>query len=414
MFMPTAILDLDYDCLPQAVQDLERYNAAQVLVRVGKKPAAWVRVPVENGRVTGEAILHAVRRQAHHPFWQQLAEHRLGLAQQPLASAIPSAISATVAICTRDRAEDLQRCLAGLQRMFEGGQDRGVEVLVVDSASRSPETRRVTESFPGTRYLRLERKGLNVARNAAMRSASGEIVVFIDDDAVPDGGWLQAHREAFAHPLTMMSTGLTLPLELESEAQEQFEAVSSFSRGFVPRTYDHRNMHPLTAGRAGAGVNMALRRSVVDLVGPFDDALDAGTPTHSGGESELMARIIAGGYRIVYTPSALNWHRHRRSVPELRRTIFGYGAGVYAFWTSYTLKQREWAVPLVAVKWFWYDQLPALLRSAAHVPGAPPWPLPWDELRGCAAGPWAYWQARQQARKAQGEAKEHSKEMMAA
>lgn len=39
MFMPTAILDLDYDCLPQAVQDLERYNAAQVLVRVGKKPA---------------------------------------------------------------------------------------------------------------------------------------------------------------------------------------------------------------------------------------------------------------------------------------------------------------------------------------------------------------------------------------
>ena len=127
-----------------------------------------------------------------------------------------------------------------------------------------------------------------------------------------------------------------------------------------------------------------------------------------------MARIIAGGYRIVYTPSALNWHRHRRSVPELRRTIFGYGAGVYAFWTSYTLKQREWAVPLVAVKWFWYDQLPALLRSAARVPGAPPWPLPWDELRGCAAGPWAYWQARQQARRAQRQAKEPGKEMMAA
>ena len=35
MFMPTAILDFDYDCLPEAVQDLERYNAAQVLVRVG-------------------------------------------------------------------------------------------------------------------------------------------------------------------------------------------------------------------------------------------------------------------------------------------------------------------------------------------------------------------------------------------
>ena len=201
-----------------------------------------------------------------------------------------------------------------------------------------------------------------------MRSAAGEIVAFIDDDAVPDAGWLKAHRAVFEHPLTMVATGLTLPLELETEAQEQFEAVSSFSRGFVPRTFDHRNMHPLTAGRAGAGVNMALRRAVIDLVGPFDEALDAGTPTHSGGESELMARIIAGGYRIVYTPCALNWHRHRRSIPELRRTIYGYGAGVYAFWTGYTLKEREWAVPLVAGKWFWYDQLPALLRSAGAHP----------------------------------------------
>lgn len=410
MLMPTAILDFDYDNLPEAVQGLDIYNAAQVLVRIGGVPAAWVRVPVEDGEIGRDALLHAVRRQAHHAFWQQLAEHRLGL-EQPQPVVLPTA---TVAICTRDRAEDLQRCLAGLQKVLEIGRESASEVLVVDSASSSPETRRVAESFPGIRYLRLERKGLNVARNAAMRAAGGEIVVFIDDDAVPDTDWLNAHRSAFAHPLTMVSTGLTLPLELESEAQEQFEAVSSFSRGFVPRRYDHRNMHPLTAGRAGAGVNMALRRTVVDLVGPFDDALDAGTPTHSGGESELMARIIAGGYRIVYTPSALNWHRHRRSVSELRRTIYGYGTGVYAFWTGYTLRQREWAVPLVAAKWFWYDQLPALLRSAAHVPGAPPWPLPWDELRGCAAGPWAYWQARRQERRAQRQAQEHGREMMAA
>ena len=364
--MPTAILDLEYDHLPEDVQGLERYNAARVLVRIGEKPAAWVRVPVEDGQVTRKAVLHAVRREADHTFWQRLAEHRLGLATLQPPTNLPAA---TIAICTRDRADDLQRCLAGLQKMLDQSQDRTSEVLVVDSASRTPETRLVAESFPSARYLRLERKGLNVARNAAMRCARGEIVAFIDDDAVPDVGWLAAHRAAFAHPLTMASTGLTLPLELETEAQEQFEAVSSFSRGFMPRTFDHRNMHPLTAGRAGAGVNMALRRGLIDLVGPFDEALDAGTPTHSGGESELMARVIAGGYRIVYTPSALNWHRHRRSAAELRRTIYGYGAGVYAFWTGYTFKEREWAVPLVAGKWFWYDQLPALLRSAARIPG---------------------------------------------
>jgi glycosyltransferase involved in cell wall biosynthesis len=390
--MPTAVLDLDYSNLPEVVSGLERYTAAQVLVRVAGRPAAWVRVPVENGQVTGRAVADAVRRKADSSFWQQLAHQRLGLSELPPAS-LPTA---TVAICTRDRPDDLRRCLEGLRQMSE----RAHEVLVVDSASRSPETRSVAESFPGTCYARLERRGLNVARNAAMQAASGEIVVFIDDDAVPDAGWLAAHRAAFYHPLIMASTGLTLPLELESEAQEQFEAFSSFSRGFVPRVYDHRNLHPLGAGQVGAGVNMALRRRVIDLVGPFDEALDAGTPTHSGGESELMARIIAERYRIVYTPAALNWHRHRRSMPELRRTIYGYGTGVYAFWTSRTLKYGEWAVPLVASEWFLCDQLPRLMRSAARIPGAQPWPLPWDELRGCLAGPWAYWQARREAEEA--------------
>ncbi len=134
--------------------------------------------------------------------------------------------------------------------MLAATQGGAAEVLVVDSASAAPETRRVAESFPGVRYIRLARKGLNVARNAAMHSASGEIVVFIDDDAVPDKGWLDAHQQAFAHPLTMVSTGLTLPLELETEAQEQFEAVSSFSRGFVPRAIRSPQHAPLD-GRTG-------------------------------------------------------------------------------------------------------------------------------------------------------------------
>jgi GT2 family glycosyltransferase len=227
-----------------------------------------------------------------------------------------------------------------------------------------------------------------------MQRAAGEIVVFIDDDAIPDPRWLAEHLAAFRQPLTMASMGLTLPLELESEAQEQFEAFSPFSRGFTPRTFDLRNTLPPTAGKAGAGVNMALRRCVYELVGPFDEALDAGTPTQSGGESELLARLIAYGYRVVYTPSALNWHRHRREIAELRRTVHGYGVGVYAFWTSRVLKYKDWKAPVVAGVWFWHDQLPRLVSSFVRFPGAPPWPLPWDELRGCLAGPRAYVRSR--------------------
>ncbi len=158
-------------------------------------------------------------------------------------------------------------------------------------------------------------------------------------------------------------------------------------------------MHPLLAGNVGAGVNMALRRDVIDKVGLFDEALDAGTPTHSGGDAEFFSRVLSRGYRIEYTPRALNWHHHRRSTAELRRTVYGYGVGVYAFWTSRMLFGGEWASPVFAIKWFLIEQLPNLINSLFRRPGAPPWPLPLDQLRGCLLGPWFYLRSRAALRK---------------
>jgi glycosyltransferase involved in cell wall biosynthesis len=384
--MPTAVLDLEFTSLPAIITGLEGYAKARALVRVGGCPVAWVTLPVEDGHILAQVVANAVLQQADGTFWQAYTQARITV-PLPRAGVYPSA---TIAICTRDRPDDLRRCLAALQTLPDDGQ----EVLVVDSASRTDETQQVAASFQGVRCLRLERPGLNVARNAAILASTKEIVAFIDDDALADPGWLRGLLEAFRHPLTMVVTGITLPVELEADAQEKFEAFNPFSRGFTTRTFSRRNTHPLAAGDAGAGVNMALRRDVIDRVGLFDEALDAGTPTQSSGETEFFSRVLSRQYRIEYTPRALNWHRHRRSTAELRRAIYGYGVGVYAFWTSRMLFGGEWSAPFVALLWFWHDQLPRFLRSLARRPGAPPWPLPWDELRGCLAGPWAYLRSR--------------------
>jgi GT2 family glycosyltransferase len=175
--------------------------------------------------------------------------------------------------------------------------------------------------------------GLNVARNRALAEAQHDVVAFTDDDAVPDPAWLDSLLRNFNDPLVVCVTGLTMPLELETKSQEWFERYNPFSRGFRRTVYDNRYYHPIGAGRIGAGANMAFRRSVVEYVGFFDEALDGGTPTHSGGDTEMFSRILSQGYRIVYEPAALNWHCHRQTQEELRRTIYGYGVGVYAFWT---------------------------------------------------------------------------------
>jgi hypothetical protein len=135
---------------------------------------------------------------------------------------------------------------------------------------------------------------------------------------------------------------------------------------------------------------MSVRRSIVDRVGGFDDALDAGTPTHSGGDIEMFMRILAGGYRIVYEPEALNWHRHRRTREELRKTIYGYGVGVYSALSRALLVSGEIGVFGVAWSWFRSVQAKRLIKALFRRPGAPPRDLILAELKGCLVGPWAY------------------------
>jgi cellulose synthase/poly-beta-1,6-N-acetylglucosamine synthase-like glycosyltransferase len=229
-----------------------------------------------------------------------------------------------------------------------------------------------------------------MSRNIGIAAAAGDIVAFIDDDATPDPYWLRAILLNFDSPNTLCVTGLTMPLELETPAQEQFEHYSPFSRGFRRVTYTADECNPLAVGGIGAGANMAVRRTVAEYVGGFDNALDAGTPTQSGGDHEMLSRILRGGYRIVYEPAALNWHRHRRTYAELEKTIYGYGVGVYSAFLRALTQEREFGTLKIAYSWFRYSQLRHLWRSFRQRPGAVPLGLIKAELRGCLHAPLAY------------------------
>jgi GT2 family glycosyltransferase len=182
-----------------------------------------------------------------------------------------------------------------------------------------------------------------------------------------------------------------MPLELETEAQEWFDSVFPFGRGFRRTVFKSPDHNPLEGWKAGAGLNMALRRRVLEQVGPFDEALDVGTSTHGGGDIEIFSRILAAGYRIVYDPAVLNWHRHQQTWREVRKKFYGYGIGGFAAWTRSLLIERELGVlKLIS------DSLRYRLASLARLLlGRPSYPHPpldlfLAELLGCAVGPWAY------------------------
>jgi len=391
--MAAAILDIEVDQLPHEVTGLSSYGHALALLRVRGRPVGQVSIPIIQGRISGEALRAAVTDSVGWPIWQRCLHDFLGWDENKVTDFISP--PATVAICTRDRPDDLRRCIDGLMCLPDDGQ----ELLVVDNCPSTDATRKIADSYARVRYVREDCPGLNVARNRALREARNEVVTFIDDDASPDKEWLRALLRNFEDPLVYCVTGLTMPLELETDAQEWHERWSSFGRGFQRRAFEGFYFNPMAAGQIGSGVNMALRHSVLDKLGPFDEALDAGTPTRSGGDSEMFSRILGSGYRIVYDPQALNWHRHRRTWKELRRMIFGYGVGVYAAWTSRMVSCPEIGVVSPAMGWLLRKQLPALARCLILWPWNAPLDLAVAELCGCVAGPWIYFSSRRQSRK---------------
>jgi glycosyltransferase involved in cell wall biosynthesis len=393
--VPTAVLDLDLQQLPPTITVPEHYNRALVLVRLRGQPVGQAMLPVVKGRVGGLELRDALMDTAGWTLWERWLHDYLEWEEAGAMNSAPP--TATVAVCTRDRPEDLRCCLEAIMRLPDDGQ----EVLVVDNCPSTEATRHLVESYVRVRYVREERPGLDIARNRALREARHEVVAFIDDDAVPDPGWLRALLRNFDEPSVLCVTGLTMPLELETKAQEWFERYSTFVRGFRRTVFDKDNINPLAGGRVGAGANMALRRSLIEFVGLFDEALDVGTPTRSGGDTEMFSRILARGYRIVYDPAALNWHRHRRTWEELRQTLYSYGVGVYAFWTCKLLFERELTVPKLAWDWLWHTQLPALVRSLRKRPDSMPLDLLLAELRGCVVGPRAYLSTRRRLRQRQ-------------
>lgn len=223
---------------------------------------------------------------------------------------------ASIVIPTRARPDYLAVALASIAPQ---AQATGAEVLVVDDAGPSAQTRRLAERF-GARYEpHPEPLGLNVARNTGVERSTGELVVFVDDDVEVAEGWLAALLDAAeAHPGVEVLTGPIVP-RLE---------------GSPPRSCG-REGPPITSLQLGPedrptrfawGANMAIRRGAFERVGPFDASLGVG-----GDEQEWQERL---GADALYIAKAALVHRRSAADARLRplcRAAYGRGRGARHF-----------------------------------------------------------------------------------
>ncbi len=410
MLYPIKVVDIELTQPIPTLEGLEGYMGVQGLVRLHGVPLGYVKAPVTLNECTAATLGKLILEQHSQAIINQLLKNGLaserglnGLTLEDLVDLPPAEYDGewplvTVAVCTRDRPDDMKLCLEAISQLDYPLLD----ILVVDNAPQTEATKELVETyFPQARYIREPRPGLDWARNRAALESKGEIIAYTDDDVIVDRGWVKGLAQVFAEDLeVMVVTGLVIPYELETKAQVLFEENGGFGRGFDRIWYQVEPGRKLSwellwnAGRYGTGANMAYRRCLFDKIGYFDPALDVGTVTNGGGDIEMFFRVLREGYCLVYEPRAMIRHRHRREYEKLKAQLTNNGSS-YSYLVCHFLKYPDARIDLL--KWgLWLVREWHLRKLFSSFLGIIPMPLDivWGEVRGSFVGLTRYQKAR--------------------
>ena len=210
----------------------------------------------------------------------------------------------SIVIPVFNKANLTRQCLFELESL--GSTRCETEIIVVDDAS-TDETQLMLEQFaPRVKVVRqAENRGYAHACNAGASSASGEYLVFLNNDTIPTWGWLDSLIEhAKAHPRAA-AVGSKL-LYLDGTIQHAGMVIDPGGEPWhLYRTFaaDHPAVNKARRFKIVTGASMLMRREA------FDDASGFDTAFRNGYEDvDLCLRLGALNWEVHYCPSSVLYH----------------------------------------------------------------------------------------------------------
>jgi glycosyltransferase involved in cell wall biosynthesis len=209
----------------------------------------------------------------------------------------------SIVICTYNRKDYLERCLDYLS--FQSNDN--FEVIVVDGPSNDG-TDAVLERHSGQiKVVKNVERNLSKSRNLGIDAAAGDIVAFIDDDAIPFDDWVDRILEEYnARPLTTAGLGGPAYYAGSFWFQAEDNGISADGQAKV-------NIASSEIGRSGwyrynTGTNATFAREALKSIDGFDEQFD-----YFLDESELCLRLQKSGQLIGYAPELLVRHEFAKS-----------------------------------------------------------------------------------------------------
>lgn len=221
----------------------------------------------------------------------------------------PGPLDATVVVCSYNRAESLRDTLRAL-RAQQPEPTRAWEIIVVDNNSTDHTRNVVTEAqrdWPLLRYTFEPAQGLSHARNCGIGAARGEVLLFTDDDVLPEPDWLEVTLLGLDTWQADACGGYIAPIWAVPPPNWLTERFYGFLAVRTDRSDDYLITQP---GEAPYGANMAIRRSVFERAGLFDTTRGRkGTVLAAGEDGEMFERILAAGLKVVFLGQSRVHHK---------------------------------------------------------------------------------------------------------
>ena len=246
----------------------------------------------------------------------------------------------SVVIVSRDRASALLRCLTGVSQL----QYDPFEVIVVADAAGEA-------AVKGSLYAdrvklhRFDAANISAARNMGIAQAAGEIVAFLDDDAVPEPTWLRylvapaAQREDVAAMGGFVRGRNGISFQWRAQGLDSKGEAHALDLPAMKTAV----LHP-PEGRAikTEGTNMAFRRSALVALGGFDPAFH-----YFLDETDLNMRLARAGHATALVPLAEVHHGFAanavRTSARVPRDLFDIGASWAVFHRKYAVRHAALA-----------------------------------------------------------------------
>jgi GT2 family glycosyltransferase len=209
---------------------------------------------------------------------------------------------ASIIIVNTNELDDLKRCLPTVLNQ----QYDEYEILVMDNASTDGSVEYIQEHFPGVRLIENgDNLGYAGANNAGFANATGDVLAVLNPDTTVEPDWLsELVRALESSPNAGLATSKVLLMDdtnrINACGNQITFAGITVCRG-LGQPADSYNQ--LEAVSAVSGAAFAIKRSVLEQIGPFDDGFFIYYE-----DTDLSLRAALAGYRCLYVPGSIAYH----------------------------------------------------------------------------------------------------------